>query len=115
MSPGDIILLEMDTARAGERKVRPAVVLSTLPGPYRRWLLCGISTQLATVVPGWDEVLDERAEWFAETGLARRSAVRLSFLATATLSPPGRLGAIPGDLLRDLRARLARQLASVPA
>ncbi len=112
MSPGDIILAEIPANTGRVAKLRPALVLATLPGPYQRWLLCGISTQLENIVQGWDELLDEDADWFGATGLARRSAIRLSFIAAASVAPRGRLGAIPGEMLSALRGRLARYLAA---
>lgn len=80
MKPGDIFLASVPQAD-GSHKLRPVLALCQLPGPYGDWLVCGISSQLHQRVEGWDEILDPGTEIDAQTGLHRRSIVRLSFLS----------------------------------
>lgn len=44
MNPGDVVLIPLPQFAGGTAKLRPALVLSLLPGPYQNVLLCGIST-----------------------------------------------------------------------
>ena len=92
-------------------KLRPALVLARLPGPWQTWLVCGISTRLGDVLPGWDEMVDPSEERFDHMGLKRRSVIRLSFLvAIADPDIRGRIGAAPRPDLAQLRRRLAVSL-----
>ncbi|MCI0378033.1 MAG: hypothetical protein L0215_10525 [Gemmataceae bacterium] len=56
MNPGDIVLISLPQPGGGS-KLRPALVLAALPGPYQNVLLCGVSTQLHLIVPNWDEMI----------------------------------------------------------
>ena len=112
---GDIVLLEFPQASGQLLKLRPALVLATLPGPYQTLLLCGISTQLQMLVHEWDEVLASTQAWFPATGLRRDSVLRLSFLSTVADSAiAGRIGSVPGELLTRQRARLGALLSASP-
>jgi hypothetical protein len=83
MNPGEVVLLEMPEVRRGAKKLRPAPILSTLPGPYQTLLVCGFSTQLAYVRPNWDEVIQLGDPDFGSSGLSQVSVLRLSFLRAA--------------------------------
>ncbi|MBI3465661.1 MAG: type II toxin-antitoxin system PemK/MazF family toxin [Planctomycetes bacterium] len=56
MNPGEIVLIRLPQTGGAASKLRPALVLSNLLGPYQNVLLCGISTQLHQLQPGWDEL-----------------------------------------------------------
>ena len=56
-SSGDVVLIPLSQFADGPRKLRPALILASLPGPYQTNLVCGISTQLQQQVPDWDEVI----------------------------------------------------------
>jgi hypothetical protein len=101
----------META-TGISKMRPALVLASLPGTSQSLLLCGISTQVADVIDGWDDIVEPDEPRFAQMGLKRRSAVRLSYLlAIGADRPVTRIGGAPlADILR-LRRRLQAYLA----
>jgi mRNA interferase MazF len=106
--PGDVVLLSIPQLGGGGPKLRPALVLAHLPGPYQSLLVCGISSQLGAAEEGWDEVIDQNQEFFATTGLRRPSVVRLSYLYAADADEPvGRVGSIPAELLARLKGRLA--------
>ncbi len=75
-------------------KLRPALVLALLPGPYQDILLCGVSTQLHLVQSNWDELMQPADADFVGAGLHQASAIRLSYLyATEAIG-------IVGDHLR---------------
>ena len=108
---GDVVLLEMPRTAGRSSKLRPALVLARLPGPYQTWLVCGVSTQTEGLVDGWDEVLEPQQPWFAATGLHRQSAVRLSFLsAVDEPTITGRIGVVPRSVVNRQRRRLASLL-----
>ena len=56
-TPGDVVLIPLSQFAGGPPKLRPALILASLPGPYQTNLVCGISTQLQQQVPNWDEVI----------------------------------------------------------
>jgi mRNA interferase MazF len=92
-------------------KMRPALLLALPPGPYQRFLLCGISTQLQTVLAVWDEFIQPGDADYASSGLHQPSAIRLSFLyaamPTEVTSP---IGTIDPPRLARLRQRLSDHL-----
>jgi mRNA interferase MazF len=88
VKPGDVILARIPQA-GSTPKVRPAVVLARLPGPYQTVLLCGISTRWQLTLAAWDELLQPGDSDFASSGVHRPSLIRLSFL----------YGAMPNECL----------------
>lgn len=109
---GDVVLVQFPTVGSTAYKLRPAVVVASLPGPYQAWLLCGVSTQVQMVQPGWDEPIIETQAWFPGTGLRRRSVIRLSFIdAVEESAILGTIGSLPRPVTRRLRNRLSTTLA----
>lgn len=113
MRPGDVVLIELPQVGGGLPKLRPALVLAELPGPYQNILICGISTRFQDLLPDWDEVIDEADEDYPESGLHRASAVRLSYLyATEQREILGTIGRVDAKRLHRLAARLADRLVA---
>jgi mRNA interferase MazF len=111
MNPGDVILIRLSQIGARQPKLRPALVLCVLPGPYQNVFICGISTQLHQIEPNWDELIQPSDSDFAKSGLRRASAARLSYLYAAGQSEiVGRIGQIDSSRLGRLCERLARHL-----
>jgi len=54
VSPGDVVLIALTQFAGAAPKLRPALLLAELPGPYQNLLLSGISTQLHQLEPQWD-------------------------------------------------------------
>jgi mRNA interferase MazF len=97
--------------RGAAAKLRPALVLALLPGPYQNVLLCGISTQLHLLEPNWDESIQPTDADFAGSGLHQASAVRLSYLYAADATEiTGVIGRIDPARLAQLRSRLSDHL-----
>jgi mRNA interferase MazF len=69
VKPGDVVLVRMPVTGGGPPKLRPALLLSVLPGPYQNLLLCGISTQLHEQQPDWDESLRPADADYKRSGL----------------------------------------------
>ena len=112
MNTGDVVLIPLAQVGGGPAKMRPALVLAPLPGPYQHVLICGISTQMHDLRPDWDELLDSGDPDFAGSGLHRASAIRLSYLYAANSREiAGAIGHIAQERLQRLRARLAGVLA----
>ena len=108
LTAGAIVLVPFPIPGGRLAKLRPALILCHVPGPFQSWLLAGVSTKLEGLVPNWDLLVDEARPWFPQTGLKRTSAVRLSYLATCDdWEVAGRIGAVPASELARLRGRLA--------
>lgn len=109
---GQVVLFRFPQADLAAGKLRPALLLGEVPGPYDDWLVCMISSQVGQYVEGFDEVIAGGDEDFAESGLRRASVIRLGRLAViegAMLE--GAVGEIGSDRLRRIKARLAAWLA----
>lgn len=111
MIPGEVVLLPMAQFRGGAPKMRPALFLAELPGPYQDVLICGISTNLSQLRPNWDELMLRSDPDFASSGLHRDSVIRLSYLVAAESKEIlGTLGFINPKRLEQLRKRLSDHL-----
>ena len=111
MKPGDVVLIRLPQAGGGPPKLRPALVLAMLPGPFQNVLICGISTRLQDLQPDWDELIQPDDADYSASGLHRLSAVRFSYLYAAENGEiSGVIGRINQERLRRLRQRLAGQL-----
>jgi mRNA interferase MazF len=111
MSPGDVVLIDLPTTGGGT-KLRPALLLSLLPGPYQNLLVCGISSQLDQAQAGWDEVVSSSDPDFPTSRLRTPSIIRLSYLHAAESSEiAGAIGEIASERLHRLLSRLAKHLS----
>ncbi len=111
MKAGEVVLIPLSQFAGGVPKLRPALLLSTLPGPYQTHLVCGISTQLHHQQPGWDELIQPGDNDFPQSGLRRASIIRLSYLyATDPTEIAGIIGEIDQIRLNRLLTRLADHL-----
>lgn len=110
MNPGDIVLIPLPQV-GGASKLRPALVLVSLPGPYQDVLICGISTQLHLILANWDEMIETSDGDFGASGLHQASVIRLSYLYAADATEiTGVIGTIDPARLARLRTRLADHL-----
>jgi mRNA interferase MazF len=111
VSPGDVVLIDLPQVGSGALKLRPALLLAHLPGPYQTLLLCGISTQLHHLLAQWDELMQTSDSDFGASGLHRDSIIRLSYLHAADPSEiAGRIGSIDAARMNRLRQRLSDHL-----
>lgn len=102
---GDVVLVRMP-------KLRPALVLGLLPGPFQSLLVCGISTdRVHEFTADWDEALGPGDPEFEQTGLHRASIARLSFVFSVTEDQvAGVVGSLPPEKVRAMQVRLAQHL-----
>jgi mRNA interferase MazF len=108
MNVGDVVLCRLPQVGGGPVKLRPALLLVALPGPYQTVLLCGISTQIHTLVANWEELIEPSDADFTSSGLRAASIIRLSYLvATGSREIVGVIGSVDLARLDRLRTRLA--------
>jgi mRNA interferase MazF len=111
LNPGDVVLIALPQIGGTATKLRPALVLAALPGPYQNLLLCGISTQLHQLQANWDELIQPGDADFAASGLHRASIIRLSYLYAADpVEIAGVIRQIESARLQRLRQRLSDHL-----
>jgi mRNA interferase MazF len=72
-------------------------MLGKLPGDFDDWLVCMVSSQVRHFVTGFDEVVRQTDDDFAESGLKTESIIRV-----------GRLATVQGDILMGASARSQR-------
>jgi len=106
-----VVLISLAQFAGATPKLRPALLLAELPGPYQNLLLCGISTQLHQLEPLWDELIQASDPDFPSSGLHQDSVIRLSYLhATDPNEIRGVIGSIELSRLQDLLRRLSDHL-----
>jgi len=81
---GQIVLFSFPQTDQIAGKLRPALVLRRLPGPYDDWLVCMLSSQLRHEVSGVDEVIHDTDSDFVDTGLKETSVIRVTRLAVVS-------------------------------
>ena len=106
MTEGDIVLVPLPQAD-GQLKVRPSLVLRSLP-PFNDLLVCGISTQLHQEAKGFDDIIATNDADFTDSGLRATSLIRLGFLGVVPMqSVAGSIGAVDPERHKKLLKRLA--------
>lgn len=110
---GQVVLFRFPRTDQVAGKLRPALLLRALPGPYDDWLVCMISTRLYHAVPGIDEILPDTEPDFASTGLKSTSLIRLTRLAVVSADIiEGTLGQLAVSRLERLRTRLGEWITA---
>lgn len=106
--PGQIALFQFPQADLSEGKLRPALLLNEVPGPYEDWLICMISSQVHQRIDGFDELIEEDDEDFARSGLKVTSVIRMGRLAVVEGAMlEGSIGTIGPERMTRIRKRLA--------
>jgi len=105
---GQIVLFRFPQTNQTLGKLRPALVLRKLPGPYDDWLICMISSQLSQQILTFDEVINEEDADFKESGLKTPSVIRISRLAVVDRNVLlGTIGNIDTERLTLIKNRLS--------
>ena len=111
---GQVVLFRFPATDLVEGKLRPALIVRKLPGPYDDWLVCMISSQVDQAIEGFDEVIGAGDSDFVMSGLKTESVVRLSRLATVERKTfLGAIGQIDPDRLRRIRDSLSGWIMGV--
>ena len=105
---GQVVLFSFPQTDQTAGRLRPALVLGRLPGPYDDWLVCMISSQLRHEVSGVDEVIREADSDYAGTGLKTTSVIRVTRIAVVSGDIlHGTIGTINQERLARIRTRIA--------
>ncbi len=108
---GQIVLFQFPQTDMEPGKLRPALLLGKLPGPYDDWLICMISSQLQQYIKGFDEMMDKDEADFAKSGLKTSSVIRVGRLAVVAGDMLlGTIGEIDGERLMRVKTNLANWL-----
>ncbi len=108
---GQITLFRFPQTDLASGKLRPALLLGQLPGPYDDWLVCMVSSQLRQYLDGFDELVAENDDDYQASGLRASSVIRVGRLAVVEGAIfVGGVGEISSDRLNRIRKRLATWL-----
>ena len=80
-TPGQVVVFRFPETDQSEGKLRPALLVSPVPGPFDDWLVCMITSQLRHQVEGFDEVVRTSDDDFGSSGLKTESLIRIGRLA----------------------------------
>ncbi|NJN98710.1 MAG: type II toxin-antitoxin system PemK/MazF family toxin [Anaerolineales bacterium] len=112
--PGQVILFQFPQTNMAQGKLRPALLLGKLPGPYDDWLVCMISSQLHQHVKGFDEIVDKNDSDFSRSGLKATSLIRTGRLAVIDGGILlGTLGEVDTERLKRIKVRLSEWFKKV--
>jgi mRNA interferase MazF len=105
---GQITLFRFPQTTQVPGKLRPAIVLRKIPGPYDDWLICMVSSQLSQELPEFDVVVYENDPDFEQSGLKTSSVIRISRLAVVSKDILlGSIGNISDNRLNLIKNRLS--------
>ena len=107
MKEGDVVLTPL-VESDGKIRNRPAIILRKMP-PYQDCLVCGVSTKLHQLVPGFDELIKSGDDDFVASGLISDSVIRLGFLAVL---PRNRILGSIGSISRQRHKGLLERLST---
>ena len=108
---GQIVLFRFPQTNLTQGKLRPALLIGRLPGPYDDWLIMMISSQLQHTIAGFDETIQSQDADFAASGLKSASVIRIGRLAVVDGAVlVGSIGTISQDRLKRIKQRLAEWL-----
>jgi len=111
MKAGDVVLIRFPQSDLQAGKLRPALVVATVPGRYDDVLLALITSRAYQAIPDFDEIIEADAPDFALSGLKVRSVIRLARLVTVEASViNARLGEIGSQRILAVRKRLGTWL-----
>lgn len=78
---GQVVVFRFPQTDQSAGKLRPALLVSRVPGPFDDWLVCMITSQLRHQVDGFDEVVRTDDEDFGTSGLKSESLIRIGRVA----------------------------------
>lgn len=111
--PGQIVLFNFPQTDLVYGKLRPALLVSKLPGSCGDWLTCMISSQIGQYVEGLDEIIRAGDNDFARSGLKETSLIRVGRLAVVESGMLiGSVGEIAPGQLQRVKSNLVRWLTA---
>ena len=113
MEAGNIILFKFPQTDLEKGKLRPALVISKVPGKYRDWLICMISSQRHQIQKSYDIIITKRSSEFKSSGLKFESVIRTTRLAIVSEDILlGSIGKISENLLKDIRTNISNWITA---
>jgi mRNA interferase MazF len=104
IAEGQIVIFRFPQTDQTAGKLRPALAIRKLPGPYDDWLVCMVSSQLGRAVPDFDEIIAPGEPDFEPSGLKVPSVIRIGRLAVVEGSIfIGALGHLSTERLARIR------------
>lgn len=108
MEVGNIVLFKFPQTNQEKGKLRPALVVSKVPGNHKDWLICMISTQKHQIQKNIDIVISKKSPDFISSGLKSESVIRSSRLAVVNEEIlVGSIGKISNVLLNKIRSKIS--------
>ena len=108
MKAGKIVLFRFPQTDLNEGKLRPALVITKLPGDFGDWLICMISTRKHQFLSQYDEIILEGSDEFKTSGLKSESIIRSTRLAVVHEDIIiGSIGDISNKLLNKIRTHIS--------
>ena len=105
---GQITLFAFPQTDQASGKLRPALILRSLPQPHDDWLICMISSQMHHEVPEFDKIIRDTDPDFSQTGLKTTSLIRVTRLAVVSADLlEGTIGTLSEERLNRIQSRLA--------
>ena len=105
---GQIVLFRFPRTNLSNGKLRPALLLGKVPGPFDDWLICMISSQIHQYVADFDDIVREGDSDFSQSGLKVTSVIRVGRLAVVDGQLlVGAIGEISEERLRRIKQRLS--------
>ncbi|MBN1755738.1 type II toxin-antitoxin system PemK/MazF family toxin [bacterium] len=106
--PGQVILFEFPQTNLKQGNLRPALLVSKLPGQYDDWLMCMISTQTQHYIKDFDELIQFDDPDYKLSGLKDPSIIRVERLAVVNADILlGAIGEISAERLRRVKTHLS--------
>ncbi len=95
-------------------KLRPALVLRKLPGPYNDWLICMVSSHLSREISVFDEIITPDDLDFKDSGFKVPSLIRISRLAVVDAGIfLGKLGQVDTSRVIRIKQKLSSWIQGV--
>lgn len=105
---GQIVLFRFPQTDYTNAKLRPALVIRKLPGPYNDWLISMISTNLLQQIDGLDELIKTDDQDFNDSGHKATSLFRVTRLAVVDKSVLiGIIGEVSTERLSRIKTALS--------
>ncbi len=105
---GQIVIFRFPQTDLIVGKMRPALLIASLPSNQNDWLVCMISSQLHQAIPAIDDIIETTDIDFSNSGLKTASVIRLTRLAVVEESIcVGTIGEISANRLIKLKKQLS--------
>ncbi len=106
---GSVVLFRFPQTDLKAGKLRPALVIKSIPGEYEDWLICMISSRIYQYNVKLDEIIIPQDSDYQDSGLKIESIIRTSRLAVVEREVLiGKIGKISSERLRSIKDKLGK-------